>query len=131
MFGADSFKGREDASAALLNYGFTFFETVKVKGKGETVATARVYKGAEENIAVAPARDVVVTTGRGAAASLKTSYTLKEPLVAPLAANQAVGEMVVSDGNEVVAKLPLYPVKAVAEGGLFTRLSDSVSLWMR
>ena len=131
VFGADSFKGREDASAALLNYGFTFFETVKVKGKGEAVATARVYKGAEENVAVGPARDVVVTTGRGTADALKTTWTLKEPLVAPLAANQVVGEMVVSDGNEVIAKLPLYPVKAVAEGGLFTRLSDSVSLWMR
>ncbi|MCU0760358.1 MAG: D-alanyl-D-alanine carboxypeptidase [Steroidobacteraceae bacterium] len=131
VFGADSFKGREDASAALLNYGFTFFETAKVKGRRETVATARVYKGAEDEVAVGPARDVVVTTSRGAAGSLKTSFTLREPLVAPLAANQVVGEMVVSDGNEVVAKVPLYPAKAVAEGGLFSRLSDSVSLWMR
>jgi D-alanyl-D-alanine carboxypeptidase (penicillin-binding protein 5/6) len=131
VFGADSFKGREDASAALLNYGFTFFETVKVKGRGEAVATARVYKGAVEDVAVGPARDVLVTTGRGTTGALKTTWTLKEPLVAPLAANQVVGEMVVSDGSEVVARLPLYPVKAVAEGGIFTRLSDSVSLWMR
>ena len=57
--------------------------------------------------------------------------TVREPLVAPLAANQVVGELVVTDGNEVVAKVPLYPQKAVAEGGLWTQLTDSVSLWMR
>ena len=46
MFGSQSMKAREDASAALLNYGFTFFETVKVRGRGETVLKPRVYKGA-------------------------------------------------------------------------------------
>ena len=131
VFGSKSMKAREDASAALLNYGYTFFETVKVKGKGEVLATPRVYKGAVESIAAVPARDVVVTVGRGAGGSLQTTTTLKEPLVAPLAANQPIGEMVVTDGAEVVARLPLYPQQAVAEGGLWTRLSDAVSLWLR
>lgn len=131
VLGSTSMKSREDASAALLNYGFTFFETVKVRGRGDTVLTPRVYKGAEESIAVVPARDVVVTTGRGTGAALKTTATVREPLIAPLAANQVVGELVVTDGNEVIAKVPLYPRKAVAEGGLWTQLTDSVSLWMR
>ncbi len=131
VFGSKSMKAREDASAALLNYGFTFFETVKVRGRGETVLTPRVYKGAVESIAVGPARDVIVTTGRGSGAALKSTATVTEPLVAPLARNKAVGELVVTDGNEVVAKVPLYPLQAVAEGGLWTKLSDSVSLWMR
>ena len=37
VLGTDSFKAREDASAALLNYGFTFFETVKAKGSSDVV----------------------------------------------------------------------------------------------
>ncbi|MCC6171770.1 MAG: D-alanyl-D-alanine carboxypeptidase, partial [Gammaproteobacteria bacterium] len=109
VLGSHSMKAREDASAALLNYGYTFFETVKVRGKGETVLQPRVYKGAAESVAAVPARDVVVTVGRGAGDSLKTTATVKEPLVAPLAANQAIGELVVTDGTEVVAKVPLYP----------------------
>ena len=131
VLGSHSMKAREDASAALLNYGYTFFETVKVRGKGETVLQPRVYKGAAESVAAVPARDVVVTVGRGAGDSLKTTVTVKEPLVAPLAANQAIGELVVTDGTEVVAKVPLYPQQAVAEGGLWSKLTDSVSLWMR
>jgi len=131
VFGSQSFKAREDASAALLNYGFTFFETVKVRGRGETVLKPRVYKGAVESVAVGPARDVTVTIGRGAGAALKTSATVTEPLIAPLDPKKAVGELVVTDGAEIVAKVPLFPLQAVPEGGLWTRLSDSVALWFR
>jgi serine-type D-Ala-D-Ala carboxypeptidase (penicillin-binding protein 5/6) len=131
VFGSTSMKAREDASAALLNYGYTFYETVKLKSAGETIATPRVYKGAVDAIAVTPARDVLVTLGRGAAGNLRTSATLREPLVAPLAANAQVGELAVTDGNDVIARIPLYPAKAVPAGGLWARLTDSVALWFR
>ncbi len=131
VFGSASMKSREDASAALLNYGYTFFETVKLRGRGETVLKPRVYKGAEEFAAVGTATDVVVTLGRGSAAGLKTSAQVNEPLIAPLATGRAVGEFVVRDGTDVIARVPLYPTKAVAEGSLWQRLSDTVALWFR
>ena len=56
-----SFKAREDASAALLNYGFTFFETVKAKGASDVVLKPEVYKGEEDRVTLVPARDVWVT----------------------------------------------------------------------
>ena len=40
VMGTPSIKAREDASAALLNYGYTFYETAKVKSRGETIADA-------------------------------------------------------------------------------------------
>jgi serine-type D-Ala-D-Ala carboxypeptidase (penicillin-binding protein 5/6) len=131
VFGSTSMKAREDASAALLNYGYTFYETVKLKSAGETILTPRVYKGSVDAIAVAPARDVLVTLGRGAAGNLRTSATVREPLIAPIAANAQVGELAVTDGNDVIARIPLYPAQAVAEGGIWSRLSDSVALWFR
>ena len=45
VLGTQSFKAREDASAALLNYGFTFFETVKAKSAGRRRAQARGVQG--------------------------------------------------------------------------------------
>ena len=131
VLGSKSMRAREDASAALLNYGYTFFETVKVHGKGKAVLQPRVYKGATAAVAAVPAQDVIVTVGRGAGESLQTTATINEPLVAPLAADQAIGELVVTDGSEVVAKVPLYPQQAVAEGGLWTTIVDTISLWMR
>lgn len=130
VMGTPSIKAREDGSAALINYGYTFYESAKVKSRGETILKPRVYKSDEETAPVGIRQDIVVVVGRGEAAKLKTTATLKEPLIAPLPANQAVGELTVTtESGDPVAKVPLYPLKAVPEGGLWTQLVDTVALW--
>jgi D-alanyl-D-alanine carboxypeptidase (penicillin-binding protein 5/6) len=131
VMGSDSIKAREDASSALLNYGYTFYETGKVKSAGEVLLKARVYKSTEENITLAVPHDIVMTVGRGQIANMKSSaHLLKEPLIAPLAANQPVGELTITDQTgTVVSRIPLTPGKAVPEAGLWTRATDSVRLW--
>jgi serine-type D-Ala-D-Ala carboxypeptidase (penicillin-binding protein 5/6) len=131
VLGTDSMKAREDASAALINYGYTFFETVQVKKAGEVVLKPRVYKGEVEMIGATVPRNIWVTVPRGNGAKLTTSATVRDPLIAPLAASASIGELVVSDGGTVIARTPLSPEKGVAEGGWWTKLTDSVSLWMR
>ncbi len=131
VLGTAGFKAREDASAALLNYGFTFYETVKAKGAGDVVLKPEVYKGEEDRVTLVPARDVFVTTSRGSAAQLKSTATVKEPVVAPIKAGQVLGELTVSDGKDVVARIPLVAKEAVPEGGWWTRTVDGIALWMR
>lgn len=131
VMGSSSVKAREDASAALLNYGYTFYETAKVKSAGEVLLKPRVYKSAQEYVSLAVPRDVILTVGRGQVASLKSAaHLFKEPLIAPLAANQPLGELTVSDpAGEVLARVPLTPGKSVAEAGIWTRATDTVRLW--
>ena len=131
VLGAPSIKAREDASAALLTYGYTFFETVKLKTARDTVLKPRVYKAESEFANVGVASDLYATVGRGQGAGLKTSARLtSEPLLAPLAAGQAVGELTVSnEGAQVVARAPLVALAPVASGGLWTRTVDTVALW--
>jgi D-alanyl-D-alanine carboxypeptidase (penicillin-binding protein 5/6) len=131
VLGTQSFKAREDASAALLNYGYTFFETVKAKSAGDVVLKPEVYKGEEDRVTLVPARDVWVTLGRGSAAQLKTTATVKEPVIAPIKAGQVLGELTVTDGKDVVAKVPLVAQAAVPEGGWWTRMTDGIALWMK
>ena len=131
VMGAPSIEAREDASSALLNYGYTFFETIRVKSAHEAVLKPRVYKSADEFAALGVPYDVYATVGRGQAATLKTSARVAhEPLIAPLAAGQAIGELTVADGTgQVIARAPLEPFKAVPAGGLWTRAVDTVALW--
>jgi D-alanyl-D-alanine carboxypeptidase (penicillin-binding protein 5/6) len=131
VLGTDSFKAREDASAALLNYGFTFFETVKAKGAGDVVLKPEVYKGDAERVTLVPAHDVFVTVGRGSGGKLTSTATVKEPVVAPIKAGQALGELTISDGKDVVAKVPLVAKEAVPEGGWWTRMVDGIALWAK
>jgi D-alanyl-D-alanine carboxypeptidase (penicillin-binding protein 5/6) len=133
VMGAPSVKAREEASAALLNYGYGFFETVRMKSAHDTVLKPRVYLSAAEYAPVGVVNAVYVTVGRGQSASLHTSARLANPpLRAPLADGATVGEFAVTDASgAVLTRAPLVTFGAVESGGLWTRLSDSVSLWFR
>jgi serine-type D-Ala-D-Ala carboxypeptidase (penicillin-binding protein 5/6) len=131
VMGSPSIKAREDASAALLNYGYTFFETIKIKAAKDTVLKPRVYKSASEFAAVGVPYDVYATISRGQSATLKTAASLTtEPLIAPLTANKPVGEFTVTDATgTVIARAPLVPFEDVPLGGWWTRLVDTIRLW--
>jgi serine-type D-Ala-D-Ala carboxypeptidase (penicillin-binding protein 5/6) len=130
VMGSPNEKTRTEASAALLAYGYTFFETIHIKSARETVLKPRVYKSGAEFVAIGVPYDVYATVGRGQAAALRTSAHLShEPLIAPLAAGETVGELTVADaGGDVIETAPLVPLAAVPQGGLWTRAVDSVAL---
>lgn len=132
VMGTPSIKARESANASLLSYGFTFFETAKLKSRGEKIASPRVYKSEAETAVVTVPRDMYATVARGDAASLKTAIKLNEPLIAPLAAGKPVGELTITNSaGEVVGRSPLIPLKAVPQAGWWTSMVDSVALWFK
>jgi serine-type D-Ala-D-Ala carboxypeptidase (penicillin-binding protein 5/6) len=130
VMGAPSVKAREEASAALLGYGYTFYETIRLKSAHETVLKPHIYKAASEFAAIGVPHDVYATVARGQAGTVKTRAQLsREPLIAPLTAGQNVGELTVADGSgDVIERVPLVALSAVPQGGLWTRAWDSVSL---
>lgn len=130
VMGAPNIKAREEASAALLAYGYTYYETIRLKSANETVLRPHVYKAASEFAAIGVQHDVYATVARGQAATVTTRALLShEPLVAPLAAGQSVGELTVTDGSgAAIARVPLVALAAVPQGGLWARAWDSVAL---
>jgi D-alanyl-D-alanine carboxypeptidase (penicillin-binding protein 5/6) len=131
VLGSNSIKAREDASAALVNYGFTFYETVNVKRRGTAVLKPRVYKAAEEFYSVGPASDINIVVPRGQAGSIMTTATVQRRLIAPLSTSTRVGELQVVVNGKPITSVPLFPIADVPEGGLWTRLSDTVLLWFQ
>src|SRR5690606_17546337 len=91
VLGTDSMRAREDASSALLNYGFNFFETRRVFAAGQPLTQARVWKGKDNEVGLALRRDLYVTSPRGGARSVKADFELPEALVAPLSTGKSVG----------------------------------------
>ena len=129
VLGSPSVQARESGSAALLNYGFNFFETVPVKKAGEMVLKPRVYKGSAQYIGLAPLTAVQVTVPRGQAGTVAVRTDVHQPLIAPLAVNSALGQMQITVAGKVVANVPLYPLTAVPQGGIWRRLIDTIILW--
>jgi serine-type D-Ala-D-Ala carboxypeptidase (penicillin-binding protein 5/6) len=129
VLGSPTIKAREDASAALLNYGYTFFETVKLQQANTPVLTPQVFKGSAQSVAVGSRRPISVTVARGQAQELQKEAKVNSPLIAPLALDAVVGQYTVRVGDEVVARVPLVALAKVEEGGLWRTAVDTVKLW--
>jgi D-alanyl-D-alanine carboxypeptidase (penicillin-binding protein 5/6) len=129
VLGSPSIRAREDASATLLNYGFTFYETVKLQDAGKPILTPHVFKGSAGSVAVGSPAAISITLGRGQGAALTKEAKIDTPLVAPLALHARVGEYIVRSGDEVVARVPLVTLAKVDEGGLWRTAVDTVKLW--
>jgi D-alanyl-D-alanine carboxypeptidase (penicillin-binding protein 5/6) len=95
------------------------------------VLRPRLYKGTEQDIAVAPQSNVSATIARGGLSRLRTATRLDEPLVAPLKAGQRVGEMQILDGKTVIRRVPLVVTTEAPMGGVWPRLRDTIALWFR
>jgi D-alanyl-D-alanine carboxypeptidase (penicillin-binding protein 5/6) len=129
VLGSPSIKAREDASAKLLNYGYTFYETVKLLDAATAVVTPTVFKGSATSVGVGGRGAISVTIPRGTASQITKEAKVNTPLVAPIAAGQVVGQYTVKVGDEVVARVPLVALAKVDEGGIWRWAVDSVKLW--
>jgi len=129
VMGSTSMKAREYASAALLNYGFTFYDTKLVVKGGAVLATARVWKGRRPSVDLGIKDDLYVTLPRGGAEGIKTSADVQPRLIAPLTVDMNAGSLRVFAGRQTLQTIPLHPLKDVAAGGWWRRLIDTIRLW--
>jgi serine-type D-Ala-D-Ala carboxypeptidase (penicillin-binding protein 5/6) len=129
VLGSTSMKGRENASAALLNYGFTFYDTKLVVKGGEKLAATPVWKAANSPVDVGIRDDLYITLPRGQANDIKTAVEVQPRLIAPLARDTTVGQLRVFAGSQTLATQPLHPLTSVAAGGWWRRLIDTIRLW--
>jgi D-alanyl-D-alanine carboxypeptidase (penicillin-binding protein 5/6) len=128
VLGSTSMKARENASAALLSYGFTFYDTKLIVKGGTVLATTHVWKAANSSAELGIKDDLYMTLARGQS-DVKTSVDVQPKLIAPLGLDASVGTLHVFNGKEALATMPLHPLKPVAAGGWWRRLIDTLRLW--
>ncbi len=131
VLGSHSMKAREDASAALLNYGFTFYDTRLLAKAGTKLGQVSLWKAQESPVDVGIQHDLWVTVPRGDVNGLKAVVEVQPGLIAPLRLDSVVGSYKVLGANgSAVASEPLHPLKPVALGGWWRRMVDSIKLWI-
>jgi D-alanyl-D-alanine carboxypeptidase (penicillin-binding protein 5/6) len=128
VLGSTSMKARENASAALLTYGFTFFDTKLIAKGGTALTSTHVWKAAQPTAELGIKGDLYITLARGQS-DVKTALEVQPKLIAPLGSDAAVGTLRVLSGSQVLATVALHPLKPVAAGGWWRRLIDTIRLW--
>jgi D-alanyl-D-alanine carboxypeptidase (penicillin-binding protein 5/6) len=127
--GTESMKAREDASLALLNYGFSFYETSVLRKAGEEFAVQRIYKARGGRAAVGLAADLAVTLPRGQAGRVEYKVELAPRVFAPLTKSDRVGVLRALVDGKVIAEAPLQPLADVPRGNIFRRIWDTILSW--
>ena len=131
VLGAGSDSGRAQESQKLLNYGFQFYDSVKLYDRGQAVSTLEVLKGSENRLKAGFQSDFYVSVPRGLADQLKADLVSMQPLVAPISAGQKVGTVKVTLQNKLLGEYSVVALESVALAGFFGRAWDSMRLWFK
>jgi len=129
VLGTESANARVNASQALLNYGFRFFETHKLYDAGTKLTTSRIWKGSTETVPLGLDQTLYVTIPRGQYKSLDASMSINDLIMAPVKEGQPLGTVQVKLSDEVVANQPLVSLQTIAEGSFWQRISDEALLY--
>ena len=129
VLGTASDAVRTQESLKLLNYGFQFYEAVRLYAKDQPVSNLKVWKGAAPTVKAGFQYDFVISVPKGFSSRIKTELLSQQPLMAPVAAGQPVGTLKVSFDGKPYGDYPVVAVEAVPVAGIFGRMIDTVRLW--
>jgi serine-type D-Ala-D-Ala carboxypeptidase (penicillin-binding protein 5/6) len=119
---------RANESQALINWGMRFVDVHRVHEAGTQLAEPRLFKGARTTLPVGVDRAVWIVVPQGRADRLRAELELTEPQLAPVAAGQVVGTLVLRMEDTVVGRHPLVALESVESGGFFRWLWDGAVL---
>ncbi|MEW5771554.1 MAG: D-alanyl-D-alanine carboxypeptidase family protein [Pseudomonadota bacterium] len=131
VLGTGSDTARAMESQKLLNYGFQFFETVKLYPANKAVSSLRIYKGSQSDLQAGFTRDFLVTVPRGTASRIKASLVTRQPMLAPVRRGERVGSLRLTVDGQVVGDYPLQALHDVSVAGLLGRGWDSLLLMFK
>lgn len=131
LLGSTSESARVQESQKLLNWGFQYFDSVKLYGAGDAVKSLEVWKGAADQVKVGVDADLFVTVPKGEAGKLKAQLVSQQPLIAPLARGQRVGTLRVTLEGKPHGEYPLVALQEVPQAGFFGRVWDTLRLWIK
>jgi D-alanyl-D-alanine carboxypeptidase (penicillin-binding protein 5/6) len=119
---------RATESQKLVNYGFQFYDTVRLYEKGQAVSTVRVWKGSANTVKAGFPRDLFLSVPKGVSDKLKASVETQQPLLAPIAAGQQVGVLRVELDGKPYGEFPVVALGEAPLAGIFGRGWDSLRL---
>lgn len=131
LLGSTSETSRTQESLKLLNWGYQFFDDVKLFGSGEVVRTLEVWKGSQSVVKAGALRDLYVTVPKGEASKLKADVVSQQPIIAPIARGDSVATLrVVLDGKPLTEH-SLVALEPIDPAGLLGRAWDTLRLWIK
>lgn len=130
VMGAASDSARAAESQKLLNYGYQYFETVRLYEPNQAANTPRVWKGAANIVKAGFPNGLYVTVPKGESANLKAKIESLQPLIAPVRTGQNLGTLKLELNGKPYHTLPVVALEDVPVAGMMGRAWDALRLYI-
>ena len=131
LLGSTSETTRAQESQKLLNWGFQFFDAVRLYAGGAAVKEIEIWKGAKSTLKAGFRGDLVVTVPKGQGDRLRAELLSMSPLMAPVTEGARVGNLRVTLDGKPLGEYAVVALEAVEAAGFFGRAWDTLRLWFK
>jgi len=118
---------RSSESLKLLNWGFRNTSTFEISKKEETFFELETWLATKDKLKVSTKEDYYVTINKKDIRNLVVNLKYNGPIVAPVDKGEKVGNLVISNKNEVIKTLPLYATEDLKKVNFFKSLVTSIN----
>lgn len=125
--GLKSATERANEGRRLLEWGFRAFEQRPLFAEGESVGDAKLFGGAQGSVPLMASGPVSVLMPRESNERLLARIVYTGPVHAPVQEGQAIGQLRVWRGDNLVLELPLHASQSVGVGGMTRRAFDAAT----
>ena len=130
VMGTASDGTRAQESQKLLNFGFQFYDSVRLYAKGQSVSQLRVWKGAQNTVNAGFQEDFTLSLPKGMAEKIKASLVSQQPLLAPVQQGQRIATLKLTLDDKPYGEYAVVALEAVPVAGMFGRAWDTLRLWL-
>jgi D-alanyl-D-alanine carboxypeptidase (penicillin-binding protein 5/6) len=124
--GAETDKARAEEARKLIDWGFRAFERVQLFDKGEIIAEARVFGGAEGRVGLVSKGPLDLLLPVGSRDMIKAEVIYDGPVPAPVEAGQAVGIVKFTTTEGMRMEAPVFAATDIGVGSLQQRAMDGL-----
>jgi len=119
---------RAEEAARILGIAFREFRQYKLFGANDTVATAKIWHGTKDSVAMVLGAPLAETMQVDSRKDLKVLVQYSSPLEAPIAKGQRIGALTLSAPGFPARSYALYAAEAVDRAGIISRGLQGLSL---
>lgn len=131
VLGTPSDNSRTEDSAALLNWGFRFFESHKLFSAGQTLDSKmqpRIWYGKDKYAKLGFPEDVYVTIPANQFKKLKANIVVDQSIKAPIVKGKTYGAVNVTLNDQPLTTIPVVALADDPQGGIITRGWDHIAI---
>jgi D-alanyl-D-alanine carboxypeptidase (penicillin-binding protein 5/6) len=125
--GLKTAKDRGEEAKKLIEFGFRGFESRNLFAAGQVIGYAKLFGGASGSVPLVGQQAIGVLLPKNSTEHLLAKIVYSGPIPAPVQQGQAVANLHVYRGENVVLEMPLYAAESIDRGNLPQRALDAAT----